>query len=144
MQPSEIDRLRADVIQHISATLPSPVLDHREAKAQALVVLAGGDPLIAAREALNTLATRNAQLLDSRSDAIREALADQVAILEATVTRLTLDAAKARNPDQRKTLTGMALRASGVLTGTLLALHRVSEDSRNGQALTATAFEITD
>ena len=114
-----------------------PALDHREAKARALAVLAGGDPLIATRQALDTLAQRNAELLDADSDAIRAALADQVALLEAVVTRYTMESTTARNTEQRRALASVALRASQTLNATLIALHRVTEDQRNGAAIPA-------
>lgn len=121
----------------------APTLDHREAKAQALAVLAGADPLIATRDALDTLTQRNKELLDGGADAIREALADQISLLEAVVIRYTLDAAKARNTDQRRALASMSMRASTVLTGALLTLHRITEDTRNAQAIPSTACEVT-
>lgn len=63
--------------------IPAPALDHRQAKARALAVLAGGDPLIAAKPALDALAARNHELINGGPEEIRTALADQVAILEA-------------------------------------------------------------
>lgn len=59
--------------------------DHRLMKAYAIEVLSGGDPLIAGRDALDGLAARNRELLNANGDAIREALADQVSLLEAVV-----------------------------------------------------------
>lgn len=118
----------------------APALDHRQAKARALSVLAGGDPLICARDALDALAERNRTLAggDARSAAaIREALADQVCLLEAVVSAYTAKAAGTRNPDAARQLQGVAIRASQALTATLLALHRTNEDSRDAKALPA-------
>lgn len=113
------------------------VLDHRQAKARALAVLGGGDPLIASRDAFNALAARNRELLDAGGDAIREALADQVAILEAVVTGFSYQAAVARHKDDARQLAGVAIRASSTLVQVLGALHRMSEDRRNGNAIDA-------
>lgn len=116
---------------------PGAVLDHRQAKARALAVLGGGDPLIAARDAFDALAARNRELLDGDSDAIRAALADQVAILEAVVNGFAYQAAVARHRDDARQLAGVAIRASATLVQVLAALHRVTEDGRNGNAIDA-------
>jgi hypothetical protein len=117
------------------AVEPAPALDHREAKARALSVLWTGDPLIAARDAFDALAERNRQLVNGSPAEIRSALADQVALLEATVSAYTIAAARERKVENRRALAGVALRASTTLTQVLLALHRVSEDQRNGEAI---------
>ncbi|AYH43339.1 hypothetical protein [Azoarcus sp. DN11] len=117
------------------AVVPALALDHREAKARALAVLWTGDPLIAARDAFNALAERNRQLTSGSPAEIRSALADQVALLEATVSAYTIAAARERKLENRRALAGVALRASTTLTQVLLALHRVSEDQRNGEAI---------
>lgn len=114
--------------------LPAPVINHRKAKAQLLAVLHRKDPLIACKGALDALAERNRQLLNASGDAIREALADQVAILEAVSARFTFEALAARKADQQKACANTALKANTVLTQALLALHRMSEDQRNGKA----------
>lgn len=115
-----------------------PVFDHRQAKARALAVLGGGDPLTAARDAFDALAARNRELLDQGGDAIREALADQVAILEAVAAGFAFQAAVARHKDDARQLAGVAIRASSTLVQVLGALHRMNEDRRNGNALEAT------
>jgi hypothetical protein len=138
---STLDRLLAERRQTARAASPellaAPTLDHREAKARTLAVLAGGDPLIAAKPALDALTARNCELLDHGPDAIRAALADQVAILEAVVSGFAFNAATARRIDDKRALAGVAIRASATLTATLAALHRVTEDQRNGAAITA-------
>lgn len=116
----------------------APALDHRAAKGRAIAVLAGGDPLICGRQALDHLAQRNRELAagDAGSAAaIREALADQVAILEAVVSSYTVRAAETRNTDRARQLQGVAIRASGALVQTLMALHRTNEDARDAEAL---------
>lgn len=118
--------------------LAAPALDHRQAKARALAVLAGGDPLICGRQAFDTLAERNRELAAGdagSSRAIREALADQVAILEAVAAAYTVKAAETRNTDRARHLQGVAIRASQALTATLMALHKTTEDSRDAAAL---------
>jgi len=107
--------------------------DHKTAKALAVAVLSGGDPLICARSAFEALEARNRELAggDVRSSAaIREALADQVALLELTVAAFTVKAAQARNSDKARQLQGVALKASQTLTQALMALHRTTEDAR--------------
>lgn len=132
--PEPLGRLLAQ--RRAATTLePAPVLDHRLAKTRALAVLSGGDPLIAAREAFDTFAARNKELTNGDPWAIRSALADQVVLLEATVSAYTLAAARERRPDTKRTLAGVALRASTTLTQVLLALHRVTEDGKNGAAI---------
>lgn len=116
----------------------APALDHRQAKARALAVLAGGDPLICGRQAFEHLAQRNRELAGGDAGsaaAIREALADQVAILEAVVSGYSLRAAETRNTDRARQLQGVAIRASQAVTTTLLALHRTNEDARDAEAL---------
>lgn len=115
----------------------APAINHREAKARTLAMLAGGDPLVAAKPALDALTARNRELLDRGPDAIRAALADQVAILEAVVSGFAFNAATARRIDDKRALAGIAIRASSTLTATLAVLHRVTEDQRNGAAITA-------
>lgn len=117
--------------------VPAAALDHRQAKARALAVLAGGDPLIAAKPALDALAARNHELVNGSPEEIRAALADQVALLEAVVSSFTVAAAQERVTDRRRALIGVAIRASATLTTTLLALHRVNEDARNLAAIPA-------
>lgn len=116
------------------------VLNHREAKARTLMVLTandGCDPLIAAREAFDVLAMRNRELLDADGDAIREAVADQVALLEALAASFAFQSARAKRPDDARALAGVSLRASSTLGTMLATLHKMSEDRRNGAALPA-------
>lgn len=117
--------------------IPAPALDHRAAKSRALAVLAGGDPLIAAKPAFDAFAARNLALVNGGTDEVRSALADQVVLLEAVVSSYTIAAAQEKSTERRRTLQGVAIRASATLTATLLALHRVTEDQRNGAALPA-------
>lgn len=114
--------------------LPAPVIDHKRAKGQLLAVLHRKDPLLCGAEAARSLAARNRELVNGDGKAIAEALADQVAILEAVSARFTFEALKARKPDHQKAAASTALKAQTCLTQTLLALHRVSEDQRNGKA----------
>lgn len=115
--------------------VPAAVIDHRKAKGQLLAVLHGKDPLLCGAEAARSLAARNHELINGDSKAISEALADQIAILEAVSARFAFEAVSTRKPDQQKTYASTALKASTCLTQALLALHRVSEDQRNGKAL---------
>lgn len=110
-------------------------LDHREAKARTLAVLNNVDPLTCAKQALDALTARNASLCSGDGAAIRSALADQVAILEAVVSAYSTRAAMERNTEKARTLQGVALKASTVLAQTLVALHRVSEDQANAAAV---------
>jgi hypothetical protein len=97
-------------------------------------VLHNRDPLLCAAESARALAARNHELVSGDGSAIREALADQIAILEAVSARFTLEALAARKPDHQKACANTALKANTVLTQALLALHRVTEDQRNGKA----------
>lgn len=116
------------------------VLSHREAKARTLMVLTstgGPDPLIAAREAFDVLAMRNRELLAEDGDALREAVADQIALLEALAASFAFQAAKAKRPDDARALAGVAIRGSATLGTMLITLHKMSEDRRDGAALPA-------
>jgi hypothetical protein len=118
------------------AEVEDDILIHHSAdKARALAVLTHGDPAIAGAAAFKALTKRNHELLSGGPDAIRSALADQVILLEAVVTNYTTAGARERNADRRKTLQNVALKASSTLAQTLLALHRVTEDSRNADAI---------
>lgn len=117
--------------------LPAPAIDHRKAKAQLLSVLHRKDPLICGAEAMRSLAARNRELVNGDGKAIAEALADQVAILEAVSARFTFEALASKKPEQQKSLASTALKAQTCLTQTLLALHRVSQDQRDGAAYSA-------
>lgn len=114
--------------------IPAPIIDHRKAKGQLLAVLHRKDPLLCGADAARSLAARNRELANGDGKAIAEALADQVAILEAVSARFTFEALSAKKPDHQKAAASTALKASTCLTQTLLALHRVSEDQRNGKA----------
>lgn len=119
----------------IGEVIPAPVLDHRKAKSQLLAVLHRRDPLLCGKEALQALAERNRELCNGDGNAIREALADQVAILEAVACRFSIEALATRKPDVQRALASTALKANTVLTQALIALHRVTDDQRNGKAL---------
>ena len=114
--------------------LPAPVIDHRKAKGQLLAVLHNKDPLLCGAEAARALAARNRELVNGDGKAIAEALADQITILEAVSARFTFEALSSRKPDHQKAAASTALKASTCLTQALLALHRISEDQRNGKA----------
>jgi hypothetical protein len=117
--------------------LPAPVIDHKKAKAQLLSVLHRKDPMLCGAQAMQALTARNRELIHGDGKAIAEALADQVAILEAVSARFTFEALAARKPDHQKACASTALKANTTLTQALLALHRVSEDQRNGKAFNA-------
>ncbi|WP_018227968.1 hypothetical protein [Methyloversatilis universalis] len=108
-----------------------PVLDHREAKARVLAVLGGGHPLIAGKSALDALTQRNRALMVGGDDAIKEALADQVVILEQVAAAYTFAAVGERKAEDRKALQTIALRAQSVLLQTLGALHQMNKAARN-------------
>lgn len=109
--------------------------DPREARAALIAKLRGDAPYISLRADMDALAERNRDMLARGPDAIREVLADQVALLEAVSIRFFNDAAKPGPASARQPLASVALHAQRNLVGTLLALHRVSEDQANGQAL---------
>lgn len=114
--------------------LPAPAVDLNASKARLLAVLRGGDPMTAGKDAAEALATRNRALLDAGSDEIRAAVADQIILLEATIERYSLESLRAKHPDRQKTYGNLALKASTTLTQALMALHRMTEDQRNGKA----------
>lgn len=118
----------------VAEHIPAPVVDLKASKGRMLAVLQGGDPLVAGKAAADALAARNRSLLDAGSDEIRTAVADQIVLLEATIERYSLEALRAKHPDRQKTYGNLALKASTTLTQALMALHRMTEDRRNGQA----------
>jgi len=113
---------------------PAVTIDHRKAKGQLLAVLHNKDPLLCGADAARALAARNRELVNGDGKAIAEALADQVAILEAVSARFTFEALSARRTDQQKAHASTALKANTTLTQALLALHRVLQDQRDGAA----------
>lgn len=117
------------------ALVPAPTFDHREAKARTLAVLAGGDPLIAARDALEALAQRNRDLAGGDPPALREALADQVAILEAVIAHFAQEAAQAKVAAYKQALAGVVIRAQSTLVQVLGAFHRINLDCSNEKTL---------
>lgn len=119
------------LIQKDAATPADP----REARAALIAKLRGDAPYISLRADMNALAERNRDMLARGPDAIREALADQVVLLDAVAMRFFSDAAKAGPANVRQPLASVALHAQRNLVGTLLALHRVSEDQANGKVL---------
>lgn len=119
----------------VTEHIPAPVIDHKASKGRLLAVLQGGDPLIAGKAAADALAARNRSLLDADSDSIREAVADQVVLLEATAERYTLEALRAKHPDRQRAYGNLALKAQSTLSQALMALHRMTEDRRDGKAI---------
>lgn len=111
--------------------------DHREAKAQLLARLRGDAPYISLHDDMNAMAARNADLLKRGPDALREALADQVVLLEAVAMRFLSDSTKG-TVNVRQPLAAVGLKAMSVLNTTALALHKITEDQRVIPATVAT------
>lgn len=119
------------LIQKDTATPADP----REARAALIAKLRGDAPYISLRTDMDALAARNRSLLAGGSLAVREALAEQVPLIEAVALRFFIDAAKAGNSNARQALAGVALSAQKTLIANLLALHRVTQDEADSKAI---------
>jgi hypothetical protein len=109
--------------------------DPREARAALIAKLRGDAPYISLRADMDALAERNRDMLARGPDAIREALVDQISLLEAVSIRFFNDAAKPGPASARQPLASVALHAQRNLVGTLLALHRVTQDEADSKAI---------
>lgn len=116
---------------------PAPVeMDFPEAKAQLLAVLWGRDPLLCAREGLETLTRRNLELKDG--DEILEALREQLVILEAVFVRYMGESAKKSNSaEARRCLAAIAMQAQRQFVATAAAVHALEQGARDAQAIEA-------
>lgn len=116
--------------------IEAPAIDPAKAKAQLLSVLHKIDPLICGREAAEALAKRNRELLDGDSQAIREALADQVALLEAMACRYAFESLASKGKIEReKAHANLSLKAHATMVQVLMALHRVTQDQKDDAAI---------
>ena len=109
--------------------------DPREARANLIARLRGDVPYIGLKADMEALAARNRSLVAGGSHAVREALADQIPLIEAVAMRFFNDAAKAGNSNARQALAGVALSAQKTLIANLLALHRVTQDEADSKAI---------
>lgn len=112
---------------------PTPS-DHREAKAALLSKLRGDAPYITFKEPLDALTRRNREMMDGGPDAIREALADQLVILEAMMLRFATDCTKGPSGVRRE-LASVALNAQRAFVGTAAALNNLNEQAANAKAI---------
>ena len=109
--------------------------DPREARAHLMARLRGDAPYMGLKADMETLAVRNRAMLAGGAHAVREALADQVPLLEAVALRFFSDSAKTGNSNSRQALAGVALNAQKTLVTTLLALHRTYQDEMDSKAI---------
>lgn len=115
----------------------APTTDHGQAKARVLSVLAGADPVVAARPAFQALQARNAALCEADGAHVRAALADQVMLLESMTLNFAHRAAKAKHFKDAEAYAGVAIKASTALTQTLMVLARQHDALRDREALEA-------
>ncbi len=125
-----------DLIQRVlqgrqSGRTATLATDHKEAKATLLAVLRGDDPLLCARADFDALTQRNREL--RTPEAIKDAMADQLAILEVAALRFFRDATTGTS-DQRRTFAAVALRCQAQFVATAATLHRLNEESANEKA----------
>lgn len=106
--------------------IPDFVVDTDKYRAQLLTALHGNDPLICVRGAVEALTKRNREL--KNPEGIEDALASQVAIVEAIAIRMTAEALKAKKPECRKNLMSVALRAQQTMTGILATLYKIQQE----------------
>ena len=109
--------------------------DPAEARAALISKLRGEAPYIALKADMQALAERNRATLAGGSQAVRAHLADQLPLLEALALRFFNDAAKGGNASARQALAGVGLNAQKVLIASLLALHKVTQDEMDSNAL---------
>lgn len=104
------------------------------ASAVLLAVLRGDAPLITGREALEALTKRNLELRDGGPEAIKDALADQLALLEMAWLRFLGEGCERGTPEQKRALMAVATRCQAAFVATAGALHRLNEETRNAAA----------
>lgn len=109
--------------------------DPATARAALIAKLRGDAPYLSLKSDMESLAARNRSLVAGGSQAVREALAAQVPLIEAVAMRFFTDAAKGGNSNARQALAGVALSAQKTLIANLLALHRVTQDEADSKAL---------
>ncbi|MCL4682419.1 MAG: hypothetical protein KJZ92_14265 [Rhodocyclaceae bacterium] len=109
--------------------------DPKQAKANLLSVLRGDDPIIAARADLAALTQRNRELMDGGPEVIREALADQLILLETAMLRFMREAAGKGMADNRRALASVALRCQQSFVMTAAALHRLNQEHADSKAI---------
>lgn len=93
--------------------------------------------LAGTESAFRALAQLNADLQDKPSDVILQALSRQAALLEAMTLANTCDAVQAQKPDHKALFTQTALRCQKAHLATLGAIHKLSQDRNDAQALEA-------
>jgi hypothetical protein len=71
------------------------------------------------------------------SDTIREALADQLVILETMMLRFAMDASAKAPANVRRELASVALHAQRAFVGTAAALNNLNEQAANAKAIVA-------
>jgi hypothetical protein len=118
--------------------------DHKHAKASVLALLRGDDPLLGVARELDTLAARNRDLVGGGPEAIREALGDQLALLEAGMLRFMRDASGKGLPEHRRALAAVALRCQSAFVQTCLALNRLDQDNANSKAILGNSVPLAD
>jgi hypothetical protein len=117
----------------------TPVLpiDPKDASALLLAVLRGDIPVIAGRDAMDALTRRNRELRNGGPEAIKDALADQLTLLEVAWLRFLGEGCERGTPDQKRALMATALRCQQAFVATAGALHRLNEESRDAAAIEA-------
>lgn len=103
------------------------------AVAQIIASLAGGDAT--PEEGFRRLIDCNHRLIEKPEDEILDALTRQVALLEAMFLSLTARASQAAKPDHAAGLTKAALGCQRSLQSVLGAIHSLTENRRNAEAI---------
>lgn len=119
---------------------PTRPMDFPEAKGLILSVLWNRDPLIACRDAMELLTRRNQELQGGDGRAIREALRDQLVILEAVFLRFMGEAAQGEKriaPNKRRDLAAIGLKAQAQFVATAAAVHQLEQEARDVKAIEA-------
>jgi hypothetical protein len=111
-------------------------LSQNEAFAQLISHLRNDAPYVTLKDSSEALTKANRELLDGDTQAIREALARQVILLEAVTFRFLADSNKPAPQNIRQALANVGLNAQKSLVMSLLALHRVNRDQNEDKIIT--------
>lgn len=110
-------------------------LDADEAAAQCLSLLTDPTSPVMPAASFDELTRRNAALLESPADEIRDALGRQAVLLEAAAIKYMAQAANATRSSDTALLLKLSLSASRSLVNVLGALHAITREGTSSKAL---------
>ena len=109
--------------------------DPREAAAYAMAVIRGDAEHVSKADALNQLANRIDDLLDTTSDASIDQVAASIPVLELMFISYATQAAQTSNVDRKFRFTKMALQCQSAMTRTVIAVQGLKAQRRGAVAV---------